>query len=232
MASVVELQQGFTAVELMVQERAQKNILRILARQKAEDEAFGRNTTRLVGHERTNGFLLAFLAADLLAAVVMAITHWVIPTLSWLASFIPTWIAFFILVAAAIYMTRSGWLVRDKWRSPYYPVVEMAVGLSISVVGALNAGFSGVGILAFLGGVRVLIDGYKRSLEFGSQELLNRYEVRFRYFIRRYKKFLRAFDHALRPRLDPSEFDHLGRRMVTLLPGQTLEQVWRSNLFR
>ncbi|WKA26373.1 hypothetical protein [Bradyrhizobium roseum] len=236
MASTTGHSGVFTATQIAIQEQAQKNIVRILARQQAEKDLFGRNTTRLVGSERVFGFLAVVVVVNLALLVISGLVQWILPPVMWVVSFIPAWLGSLVLLSVAVYLGRQAWLMRDEQRSPYYPILEMAVGLSIAVTCSMHAGFSPLGVLAFLGGLRIIVDAFRRWQEFKTTALLRELwhdsEVRFRYLVRCFKKFLRATEIEIGYRLDPKEFDHVGRRYVKLAPGETLVQVWLANQSR
>ena len=70
-------------------------------------------------------------------------------------------VSFFGLAIGAI-----GFWIREQRRSPIYAAIELCVGMAVAGL-ALRPGTTlVVSVVAFLGGVRVIIDGLKRMKEF------------------------------------------------------------------
>jgi hypothetical protein len=197
-----------------VQRNARENNLRRLALQKQQQERFGRTTTQLVGQERFYGVLFCILCANVFLLGLISFFEWIVPSFRWLVDFIPLELAVLLLLVIASGLAYGASVLRDRQQHPYYPVIEIAVGLSLSVTGSINGGTSMISVLAFLGGIRIMVDGYKRFNEFGCRSyfeaLPDRLHVRWRYGIRSFKKALRKFDHAVDPPLNPAEIDELG----------------------
>jgi hypothetical protein len=91
--------------------------------------------------------------------------------------------------------------LRERVKSKIYPVLEISLGASLSVQGVVLGPNSGsfsllAGIVAFIGGVRIIIDGFKRLVEYRSIHLTR---------IGWYRYYWRRFKLQARRRLAPKE---------------------------
>jgi hypothetical protein len=105
-------------------------------------------------------------------------------------------IAATILVTAAVIVAGIAWYVREYRKSSFYPFLEIVFGAALSAQGAQETtGFSLAGAIAFVGGVRIVIDGYKRFFEHKSHLLFSwrTWTIRGSYIWRRFKRFARDF---------------------------------------
>jgi hypothetical protein len=99
------------------------------------------------------------------------------------------------VAGAALVLGIGAWYAREKKQFKLYPVAEIAFGLALAVQGIVQQKLSGVSLLAaliaFVGGVRIIIDGVKRFDEFGTKWFFTVHGIRFvwRFWKRRMRDF-------------------------------------------
>jgi hypothetical protein len=114
----------------------------------------------------------------------------------------PTWVLAFILGGSSVVVAFGAWFVREHRKSRFYPYAEIVFGAVLAAQGAQQKeGLSLAAAVAFVGGVRIAIDGFKRFFEFKAyllfrpkERLYDARRTRVRYAWRRFKRFSR--EHA------------------------------------
>lgn len=106
----------------------------------------------------------------------------------------PTWVLVIGLMIGAVTAGLVAWLVRDVGSSRIYPVCEIIFGTVLAAQGPLQAGSNTLaGIVAFVGGVRIITDGFKRFFKHKSYRLFS--IVRVRYNWRNFKRWARSWSY-------------------------------------
>ncbi|TKV80093.1 NAD(P)(+) transhydrogenase (Re/Si-specific) subunit beta [Bradyrhizobium elkanii] len=135
----------------------------------------------------------AILLVVVISAVTMYGSYWLFEKLAPLISRQPPWLSVFELACVAVFVGFAAWYLREKRKLKLYPIVEIALGATLSVQGLIldpDKVSLLAGLVAFVGGVRIIIDGFKRLVEYQSFHLarLGFYE----YYWRKFKRFSRA----------------------------------------
>ncbi|WP_050418991.1 hypothetical protein [Bradyrhizobium tropiciagri] len=153
----------------MLEMRAQSHAQRA-ARKKHEFEKRIRENPNRFFLGDLRALWVPFLAVIVLASGLLAASILLPPYLmDWLAN-APNktrWI-----IVAAIFVGGSAWYVRERIKLKIYPVAEIAFGITLSVQGVVQQNPSDshftlfAALIAFVAGVRIIIDGFKRFDEF------------------------------------------------------------------
>jgi transposase IS200 family protein len=102
----------------------------------------------------------------------------------------PQWFQIAGVVAAAFSLGLLAYSVREVVKSKLYPIAELIFGAGW---GAVQATDKVAAAIAFIGSVRIIIDGYKRSFEHRSYRLFS--FARILYNSRNFKRWARSFSH-------------------------------------
>lgn len=107
--------------------------------------------------------VIAFSVAGIYA------TYWLFDRLSPFVVQQPKWLSVLELALLAVFVGYTAWYLREARKVKIYPVIEIALGSTLSVQGLiLDSGKVSLlaSIVAFVGGVRIIIDGFKRLFEY------------------------------------------------------------------
>ncbi|QDF37474.1 hypothetical protein FJN17_07770 [Bradyrhizobium symbiodeficiens] len=116
----------------------------------------------------------AFLLIVAISAIAMYAAYWLYELLSPLVINQDRWLSVLELACAAILVGYVAWYLREVRKAKLYPIVEIALGSTLSVQGMiLDAGKVSLlaAVVAFVGGVRIIIDGFKRFFEYRTVHL-------------------------------------------------------------
>jgi hypothetical protein len=106
----------------------------------------------------------------------------------------PQWVSIVGLAIAALLVGLIAWACRDLSRSRLYPVGELVFGTGLATLGALKEASYLAAIVAFVSGVRIVIDGFKRFYEYRSYRLFSL--ARIKYNWRNFKRYARSFSYS------------------------------------
>jgi hypothetical protein len=112
----------------------------------------------------------------------------------------PIWVSAIGLMVGAVVVGFAAWFCREFAKSRIYPLGEIIFGAVLAAQGPLQVGpsvspSSLAGIVAFVGGVRIIIDGFKRFFEHKSYRLFSM--VRVRYNWRNFKRWARSWSYSV-----------------------------------
>ncbi|WP_271585869.1 hypothetical protein [Bradyrhizobium sp. CCBAU 53415] len=130
-------------------------------------------------NEPNKVYLPELIGAALLVIVLSTAgtfgTYWLFQELSPVLTHQPKWASVVELALCAIFVGYVAWYLREARKAKLYPVVEIALGSTLSVQGLIldSTNFSLLAsVVAFVGGVRIIIDGFKRLFEYRTFHLV------------------------------------------------------------
>jgi hypothetical protein len=100
------------------------------------------------------------------------------------------------LVVAAIIVAAVAWFVREEVKSKTYPLAEIVFGAWLASQAAVlpnSDPYHLANIVAFIGGVRIVIDGFVRFKNYHSYRLFSLRRVRYNF--RSFKRWARAIGY-------------------------------------